>query len=227
MSPTQRCGRGLEAHSDVRESHPEVRESHLEVCESHPEVREGSECPPGCLGVQPGGPGVVGRPTRRSGRGREAHPSSGMVQEANPEVREGSGGPPGCLGVQPGGPGGVERPTQRSERVREAHQLVREGSGGPTVGPGGVGRTTQRSVSPTRRCGRGLEAHSDVRESHPEVRESHLEVRESHTEVWEGSEGPTGCLRVQTRGPGGVGRTTRRSGRGREAHPKFRDGSGG
>ena len=57
-------------------------------------------------------------PTRRSGKGRQAHP----------KVREESGGPPGGL------EGGVRRPTRRSKRGREAHFDVWKGAGGP---PGG------------------------------------------------------------------------------------------
>ena len=42
------------------------REPHPEVLETHQEVREGS-------GVLPGGPGAVGRITRRFDWGRQAH----------------------------------------------------------------------------------------------------------------------------------------------------------
>ena len=92
---------------------------------AHPEVREG-------LGGPPGGPGVVGRPTLRSGRG----------WEANPVVREGSGGPPG-------GPEGVQA----------AHPEVLDWSGGQPRSSGRVGR-------PTRKFGKGLEAHPEVWEAH-------------------------------------------------------------
>ena len=47
-----------------------------------PDVRDWSGFPPGC-------PGVVGKPYRRSGSGREALP----------DVREWSGGPTGCPGL--------------------------------------------------------------------------------------------------------------------------------
>ena len=77
----------------ARESHPEVQEG----SGGHPEVWEGLEIPPT-------GPGRVGRPIQRSGRGRKVHR----------KVREGSG-------VPPGGQGGVGRPT---------HPEVREGYGG-------------------------------------------------------------------------------------------------
>ena len=60
--------------------------------------------------------GGVGKPTRRPGWGRKAHP----------EVWEG-------LGIPLGGAGGVvrlarrsERPTRRSGRSRETHSYVRE-----------------------------------------------------------------------------------------------------
>ena len=60
--------------------------------ESIPEIREESEDPSG-------GPGEVGKPTRRSGRGREGFQTTpgglggvGRGFEAHPEVWEGSGG---------------------------------------------------------------------------------------------------------------------------------------
>ena len=53
------------------------RETHLVVKESHQEVEKGSVDPPG-------GTRRVGRPTRRSGKGRETQP----------EVRAKSGVPP-------------------------------------------------------------------------------------------------------------------------------------
>ena len=88
------------------------------------EVREGS-------GGPPRGPGVIRRPTRRTGRG----------QVAQPKVQDGSGGPPG-------GQVGVQMPPQRSGWGWEAHPKIREGDlpGGigvvkrPTWRPGGVGR---------------------------------------------------------------------------------------
>ena len=117
---------------------------------------------------------ISGRPTRRSGRGMEAHP----------KVQVGSG-------VPPGGPGEVGKPTWRHGRIREdhpnileahtevgrttrrsrrdwdshaevwaaceAHTDVRNGSGVPPVGLGGVWR-------PTRRSRWDWEAHLEVRE---------------------------------------------------------------
>ena len=173
-------GRGLEAHPELRKAHPEV----LEELGAHPKFQEGS-------GGWPGYSGVVGRPARRSGWGREACPA----------VPDWSGGPPG-------GPGGVGSPSSRSgmgreanpevrkahpeirqgrvahPEVRKVHPEVREGSGGPPGGPeglpggpGGVGRPTQRS-------GRGLESLLGGREV---------------------SGGP--CC-----GPGEVGKPTQRSG---------------
>ena len=71
------------------------------------EVQDGSKNPPGGLGqvkFLPGGPGGVGRPSRRSGRGREALP----------EVREGLGGPNGVLGR-------VGTPSRRFGTGQEAH----------------------------------------------------------------------------------------------------------
>ena len=58
--------------------------------------------------------GVVGRPSRMSGSGREALP----------DVREWSGGPPGCLGV-------VGRTSRMSGSSREVLPDVREWLGGP------------------------------------------------------------------------------------------------
>ena len=88
--------------------------------EAHPDVRKWSEGPPEC-------PGVVGRPYRKSGSGREALPGgrnallmSGSGREALADVQEWSGGPPGCMGV-----GG--RPSGWSECSAD----VREWSGGP------------------------------------------------------------------------------------------------
>ena len=92
------------------------------------DVRKWSGGPPGC-------PGVVGRPSRMSGCGREALSD---VRETRPDVREWSEGslvrpavfrmpsrmsrigreaPPGCLGV-------VERPSQMSRSVRVALPYV-------------------------------------------------------------------------------------------------------
>ena len=72
------------------------------------------------------------------------------------------------------------------------------------------------SGSPTRRSGRGWEAHPDVRESHPEV--------------WEGLRRPTRRFVSPTWRSVSP---TRRSGRvrnahpdGREAHTEVREGSG-
>ena len=113
------------------------------------EVREDSLGPPGC-------PGVVRRPTRKTGRGREAHP---VVREESMDPLgrlgdppEGSGGPLrglGGVGWQTGGPGGVNRATWRNGRgrevqpeVREAHPYVQQGSGVLPGDRGGVGRPT-------------------------------------------------------------------------------------
>ena len=72
-------------------------------------------------GGPPGGLRVVGRPSRRSGRGLEALPK---VQKALPDIREWSLDPHG-------GPGVVGRPSRWSAR--------------PTQGPGVVGWPSQRS----------------------------------------------------------------------------------
>ena len=63
------------------------------VWESLPNVRELSGGPPGCSGV-------VGRPSRLFGSGRETLLN---VRDAHPDIREWSEGPPGFPGVV-GGP---------------------------------------------------------------------------------------------------------------------------
>ena len=152
--------------------------------EAHREVWEG-------LAGPPGGPGGVGRPTGRSGRGWEAY-------------REGSG-------VLSGGPGSVWRLTRRSWRGREALPVVWVGSGVPLGGLGGVGRPNPKVreesggplampggvVRNTRRSRMGRETHLRCdrgRETHPYFRER--------------SGGPH-------RGSAGVGRPTWKSRRGR------------
>ena len=75
---------------------------------------EGSQDPPG-------GPGRVGRPTRRSEKGRETHLEG---HEFHQELQIGSGDPPG----------GPERVGRTHLEVREGsgdHLKVREWSGGP------------------------------------------------------------------------------------------------
>ena len=66
------------------------------------------------LGGPPEGPGVVGRLSRRSERGREALLK---VRKSIPEVREGSGGPTKVPGGPLRGPGGVWRPSRKFARV--------------------------------------------------------------------------------------------------------------
>ena len=68
---------------------------------------------------------MLGKPTQRSGKGREAYP----------KVREGLRG-------QPGGPGGVKTPTCRSRMGKKSDQEVRERSGVPPKRPGGIERPT-------------------------------------------------------------------------------------
>ena len=62
--PTRTSGRGRESQPHVLDWSVVQPEGHRGV---HPEVREWS-------GGPPLGPGVVGRPTHRFGRCREAHP---------------------------------------------------------------------------------------------------------------------------------------------------------
>ena len=113
------------------------------------------------------GPEGVGRLTRRSGRGREAHlvicegsrrPSGGlgvvgrpsgrsrrpyhksrMGWETIPKDRLGTVGPPGSPEGPPGGLGEVGSSTLRHVRGREDQPEVQEGSVGPPRGCGGVG----------------------------------------------------------------------------------------
>ena len=56
------------------------QEAHLKAWEAFPLMWEWSLGPPG-------GPVWVGRPTRRSRRGREAHPEDRAGREAHPKVR--------------------------------------------------------------------------------------------------------------------------------------------
>ena len=94
----------------------------------------------GCLAGSPGGLGVVRRPSRRFGRGRETLPVD----------REGSAGPTG-------GPGGLGRSTWTAMSGREAHPVVLEGSGCPQRVSSGIGRSTQKA-------GRGQEGNPEVQE---------------------------------------------------------------
>ena len=71
--------------------------------------------------VQPGCPGVVGRPSRMSGSGWEDLPGD---QEAFPNVWEWSGDLPGSSGV-------VRSPSRRSESGQKALPDVREWSAVP------------------------------------------------------------------------------------------------
>ena len=78
--------------------------------EAHQVVRVRSGGPPGC-------PGVVGRPSRISGSGREALPNS---LKAHPDVQEWSGCPSGRSGVPPECPGVVGRPSRMLGSGRES-----------------------------------------------------------------------------------------------------------
>ena len=100
--PSRRSQSGQEAIPKVRE-----------WSEALPEVREWSGDHLGGLGRPPGGPRLVGRPSRRS----MSH------WEALLDVPELSGGPPG-------GPGAVGRPSRRPRHGREALPVVQEWSCG-------------------------------------------------------------------------------------------------
>ena len=110
------------------------------------------------LGDPPEGPGRVGRPSRRAGRGQEALPESQDGSGGRPREL---GGPPGesgvvkragrgwqallegreCLGVSPAGLGWFRRPSWRVGRGREG----RERTAGPPGGPGGFRRSSCRT----------------------------------------------------------------------------------
>ena len=91
-------------------------------------------------GGLPGGPGVVGMPSRMSGSGRETHPN----------VREWSRNPPGCsggllecpgeVGRTAGCPRVVKRLSRMSGSGQEALSDVRECSGDLAECPGVVGK---------------------------------------------------------------------------------------
>ena len=102
--PSRRFKICTEALLKVWEALPEVRERlggpsggsgiPAKVCKVYPKDREGQEGPlSGLKGVE--------RPSRRSGKGREALPE---VWEARPEVQDGSRGLPKGLGGPPKGP---------------------------------------------------------------------------------------------------------------------------
>ena len=107
-------------------------------------------------GGPPEGPGVVGRPYQRAGRG----------QEALPKTQEWSGGPPG-------GPGVIGRLSQRPvvdgkqrRRARSGPWALSEGrewSVGPPGGPGVVNRSSQRSGSGREVLPKGRDVFQDGR----------------------------------------------------------------
>ena len=151
-------------------------------------------------GGHPRGPERVWRPSRKAGRGWEAHP---VDRDGSRVPPEGSKCPPGEMGEvgRPSwwawkgradhsegqeGSGGVGRCSWRARWGRDALLEGREKLGGPPGGPRRVGLTTRRA----------------------------RKGRNTHMEGWEGSGGPPG-------GPGGVGR----AGRGREALTVGRQGS--
>ena len=103
--------------------------SHLvalsDVQEALPNVWEWSGYSLGC-------PGVIKRPSRMSGSGREALPDVWGGREALTDVQERSG-------VSPGFPGVVRSLSRMSGSVRKALPDVREWLGGPPGCPGVVG----------------------------------------------------------------------------------------
>ena len=113
---------------EVRETLPDVPE----WWEDLTDIREWSGGPPKCQGV-------VGRPSRISGSGREACWMAGSGWKALPNVQELSGEPPGWPGV------------------RKTLTNIRKWSGVPPRYPGVVGRSF-------RIFRRGREAIPDVQE---------------------------------------------------------------
>ena len=172
------------------------------------DVREWSGGPPRCPGVverPTKSPGMVGRQSRKSGKGRETllevceglkgPPKTWKGQMAHPEVRESSGYTPGSLGR-------VGRLSQKSWSSRETLSHVWKWYGGPPGCPGVVlGRPARMSRS-------GRDILLDVWEwsrGTPKYRE------------WSGYS--PGCLVV-------VRRPSRKSGRDQEALSEVEEGSG-
>ena len=164
---SRRSRSGREAFLEVREAQPEAQEwlggSHGgqgvvgKPSRSFESGRKWLGGLPGVPGGPPKGPGVFGRPSQRSGCGREALPEfwewSGVVGNASRRsksgqkdllvVRERSGGPLGGALVvgRPSRTSG--RPSRRSESGWEALPEVRERSRGPPEGPGVVGSSRE------------------------------------------------------------------------------------
>ena len=92
---------------------------------------------------------MSGKPTRRPGRGPEAHAEVRRGGKAHPEgqqvhpvVWKGLTAPnvgPVTIGRPPGSLGGVGRPMRITGKGQKAHPKDTEELGGPPVGPGGVG----------------------------------------------------------------------------------------
>ena len=207
--------------------------------EALPQFREGSGVLPQVQEVlkgPPAGPGMVGRTSCRSWKGRETFP---VVQEAFPDFWEGSGVPPagpgwaGGVGRTSQGLGGVEstsqrdrlgdptacqgvvgRPTQRSGRGQEAHLEVLEGSGGPSEGLRGPPVSSVGVGRPSRRYGRGLEDLPQVWEGLVGPSAGLRGVRRPSYRFRRGWETPPEGLTGPPASPGWVGRTSLRSGRG-------------
>ena len=154
----------------------------------------------------------VGRPSRRVGRGLQAHSESrehsrGKEEYVRPSWRDGSGrkaflegrkslGEMIGVGRPPEGSGSIGSPIRRAMRGREDLSKCLEGSVGPYEGPRQAGRPGEvRSLS--QRAGRHPEALPKGRE---------------------GSGGHSGGL-IWSIGSGWVWRPSWRAGRGREALP--------
>ena len=102
------------------------------------------------LGGLPGGPGVVGSPSRRAWTGWESPKEGREEQEALQKRREGSGVSPGEMEGWEGPAGelgGVVRFSRMDGRGREALLEGWEGSGGYPGGTGKVGRPWGRESS--------------------------------------------------------------------------------
>ena len=102
--------------------------------ESLPDVHEWSGVPPGC-------PGVVGRPSWKSGKSHEDLSEVRSGRQSLPEVRSG----------------------------RQSLPEVREWSGGPPKYPEVVGRPFWKFRRPSLKSGRGREALPEVRKSREDL----------------------------------------------------------
>ena len=174
------------------------------------------------------------------GREKPKGPSErGRSWEALQEGWNGSTGPTS-------GPGGVRRPCHRARKCREAILEVQESSGGPAGGPGGhspggtggVGRPSRMDGKVWKILWEGPEGSGEMGGVGMPIRRPEVvwkpsqKTRRSWKSILESQEGlgvpsgkPGGVRKagrgqvVLSEGPVGFGRSSRRIGRKREAHP--------